>query len=107
MKLSDAQRISKVSSGVHSRRDLPTQIQDLSVRVTTIHHSREVEHFGTVIHFSPESILEPFLLRLESCWRFNEIQMGEYSDELGQTMRGQCRQSLEGFLKVTKLSEER
>ena len=68
-------------------RDTPTKVEDLSIRVTTVHDTREVEHFGAVVHLGPESVLEPLLLRFERGRSLDEVEMGQNGDELGETVR--------------------
>ena len=66
-----------------NRQDSPTEIENLSIRISTVHDSTEVKHLGTVVDFSPETILESFLLRFESGGSLDEIEMSEDCDKLG------------------------
>lgn len=75
-------RIKSVSTPISRNDYSPTEIENLPIRVSTVHDSAEVEHLRTIVNFSPESILESFLLRFESGGRLDEIEMSEDGDEL-------------------------
>lgn len=79
-------------------KSLPTQVEDLAIRVTTVHDAREVEHFGSIINLGPETVLKALLLRLEGGGSLDEVEVGEDGDELGKSVGGEGREGFEGFL---------
>lgn len=61
----------------------PTQVENFPIWIPPVHDSTQVKHFSSIVHFCPETILESLLLRFESCWCFDEVEMGEDRDEFG------------------------
>lgn len=56
--------------------DKPAQIVDFRIRVPPVKDSREVEEFGTVVDFRPESFLEKLLGLALSADFFYEVEVG-------------------------------
>lgn len=79
-------------------KSVPTEVEDLAIRVSTIHHAREVKHFGSIVDLGPETVLQALLLRFESGGSFDEVEVGENSDEFGKSVGGEGREGFEGFL---------
>lgn len=85
--------------------DEPTEIEYFSIRITTIHYPTQVEHLCSIVNFSPESILESFLLGFECRGCLDEIEMGENGDDFRQTMRSEGGKCFERFLQECDVSK--
>lgn len=77
----------------------PGQILDLPVRIPPIQDTAQVEHLGAVVDLGPKAMLEALLLSLESRGSFDEVEVGEDRDDLGQAMGREGRQDFESFLR--------
>lgn len=66
----------------------PAQVEDLPVRITTVHDSAKVEHFGSIVDLRPEPVLQSLFLRFKCCRRLDEVEMRKNGDNLGKTMGG-------------------
>ena len=74
------------------------EVQDLRVGVSPVQDTREVEEFRSLVYFGPEPLLECLFGIFENGGFFDEVEVGEDADNLGEPMGLQDVQEFEGFL---------
>ncbi len=79
---------------------------DFVVRVSAVKHARQIEEFGSLVNFGPESFFE----RLLRCTKYrllaNEVKMCQNANDLGKPMGLQDIEELELFLSKSYYSVE-
>ena len=60
----------------------PRKIHYLSVRVSPVHHTTEVEELRTLVQLAPKPVLESLLLQLERLLFPEQIQMCQDSEDV-------------------------
>ena len=73
------------------------EVLNLCVRISTVDDTGKVEQFGTIVDFSPETMFQTLLGGLERLCLFNEVEMSQYANDLGKTMRLQDVEELHGL----------
>lgn len=63
------------------------KVKDLCVGITPVEDTGEIEQFCALIYLSPEALFNIFLGRLQSRLFFDEVQMSENANDLGETVR--------------------
>lgn len=86
--------------------DESREVKDFSVGVAAVQNTREVEELRALVDFSPETLFERFLGILEYGRLFDEVKVGEDSDDFRETMSLEDIEELEGFL-ISKMSVPR
>lgn len=74
------------------------EVEDLGVGVPAVQDAREVEEFGPLIDLRPEAFLQGLFGVLQGGGLLDEVEVGEYSDDLRKPMRLQDVEELESFL---------
>lgn len=74
------------------------QVKNLSVGVAAVQDAREVEQFGPLVDLRPEALLQSLFGVLQGGGFLDEVEVGEYSDDLRESMRLQDVKELKGFL---------
>ena len=83
--------------------DESREVKDFSVGVAAVQNTREVEELRALVDFSPETLFERFLGILEYGRLFDEVKVGEDSDDFRETMSLEDIEELKRFL-VSKSS---
>lgn len=78
--------------------DESREVKDLSVGVAAVQDTREVEELRALVDFSPETLFERFLGILKYSGLFDEVKVGEDSDDFGETVSLEDVEELERFL---------
>lgn len=78
--------------------DESREVEDLSVWVAAVQDTGEVEELRALIDFGPETLFERFLGILEYGCLFDEVEVGENSDDFGKAMSLEDVEKLECFL---------
>ena len=107
MNLSSPSNQPPCSLKLETRERSPTEVKDLAIGITTVHHAREVEHLGAVVYLRPEPVLQSLLLRLECRGRLDQVEVRQDRDDLGQAVARECRQRFERFLCRSKVLKMR
>jgi len=78
--------------------DEPRKVQDFVVRVPAVENTREVEKLCPLIYFCPESFLQSLFCVSERRRLLDQVQVGEHTDGLWETVGLQYVEELKRFL---------
>ena len=80
-------------------RDEPAQVVHLGLLVLCVHHAREVEQLGPLVHLRPKSVLEILFGSWQGFVVLEGVEVGEHSHDSWESMHL-------GFEKINSLIDE-
>ena len=79
-------------------RDETGQIHDFRIWITTIENAGEVEEFCALVYFCPETVFEGFFGGFECGGFFDEVQVGEDTDDFWESVGLEDVEEFKNFL---------
>jgi len=63
------------------------EVENLGVRIAAVEYAGKIEQFSTLINLRPETLLERFFSRAKGRSLFDEIEVGQDTDDFWKPMR--------------------
>lgn len=83
MRVSPHQRSRVLHDGKETRK-----VVDFAIRISAVHHARQVEEVSALVQFGPQSALETLLGILEGLWLAEQVEMCEYTKDVSRHTGG-------------------